>query len=488
MKKTLTIDRSAMSLRNLLAQRRRRRALTSVWLATVLGYAVTGCDAPTEENSSDFSARVDATPANLPSQTTPVLITPVSQLANPNQTTTANDPEAEKFWNLLANYTKATAYSDQAEVILSYRNGDRPAEDRAQISVRYKSPDRIEVVAYDARLIGDSQFIWSWVLDPNTNNYDNQVGRRPSPAKLTLESILADQIWSEGAAAGLAGPPPQLTWLFVAPPQAAQRPVVKRLEDATLEQTKLSRFAMGSGDEQRIFWCDLTTGIIRRIEMPAPPSPGISDVRLVVEFKNAQFRYSDQLLIASIPEDRRTVHALVPPPAPIAPLLGTKPAAFELTSHDSRLQISSRGHARPVVLAWFADHPASRAVLTDLQRFADNRIGKVDVLAVMAEPAPTRDTGQLLRSWNIGLAWCNDSAALGRDVFRIQEAPTLIVLDANGTVEFILPRWSDQIVPLLAKVLEELDNGRSPGKDARRAYEKAVDQYRRQVEAMTVRQ
>ncbi len=403
-----------------------------LWSLVAAGYvSLTGCEKQAPQRPDEFRGDFTNAPlAELPEQKK-LQATPVSmQLANPNQDKPSEDDAT--FWKLLSAYYQCTAYSDRAYALLRYRTGNQMAEDKAPLSVRWQSPNRIEVKAYDARLIGDSRFMWTWVEDPTTNAFDGQVARRPSPLKQSLEELLRDPIFTESAAAGLAGPPPQLTWLFVPPPEK-DRPAVKRLEDGLIENASCARYQMGQALEARVFWCEKSTGLVKRIELPPPPTPGATEVRLSVEFEGAAFRHADKPIIEGLPQDHRLVTALVPPPTPITPLLGNRPATFRFQSNDQRLQITDAGSGKPVVLVWFADHPASQAVLKDLQRFADEQAKQVDVLAIMAEPQPTRDTGDLLRAWHVGLSWTNDVNALGRDVFRIQEAPTLMVLDEQGS-------------------------------------------------------
>jgi hypothetical protein len=393
--------------------------------------------------------------------------------------------DAETFWKILNSYRNAKGYSDQGAAVLRYRSAEGMLEDRAPLAISWQSPDRLAVSAYDARCLVDGRYFWSWVMDPQTNHFDNQVSRRPYEGKMTLDQLLRDSTWSQAAAAGLAGPPPQLTWLFVDQPKE-ERPAVKRIDDAKLDGRDFARFELGEGRERRTFWIDPRTGMIRRIELPPPPTPGAMDVQLTVELIDAKFAPAEKELVA-LPQDRRLVSALIAPPPPPVPLIGQRPPSFKLSSHDSRVTITQNGTGRVAILLWFADHPASQAVLQDLQKFADEKSSTIDYLTIMSEPNPQQGTGDLLRRWRVGLPWTNDASAIGRDIFRIREAPTLIVLDAQGTVQLITSRWSEQLMPTLAFVLDQIKAGKNPGKDSRAAYEQAVEQYRRQIDALAIK-
>ena len=453
--------------------------MKSIYLNLLLTCSVVGCSSQESLDVADRSeketSRVDQ-PIGEYRSNDPL---PVRLAAKRN-------PEGEQFWRLLDAYQSISTYSDRGEAVLRYRQNGKMLEDRAPLSVHWEAPNRLEIAAYDARLIADGQRLWQWVLSPSTDNLDRQLAMRDSPATLDLKTIIADETWASSAAAGLAGPPPQLTWLFLPPPEE-QRPEVTRLPDTTEAGRTFLRFAIGDEKDRRVFWVDATSRAIHRVELPPPPTPGATEVQLSVELNEASFSRNANRLIEQLPPDSRRVKGLVPPPPTLpSPLLGRNLPPFRLSSHDNRLVITQQGTGKVALLVWIADHPASQAVLRDLQRFADSKSGKLDVLTVMSEPITKRNTGDLLRSWMIGLPWSNDEAAIGRDVFQIREAPTFVILDMDGSVQFVIARWSEQLIPMIAGIVEELAAGRKPGKTIREEYEKAVDQYRRQLEAVTI--
>jgi hypothetical protein len=359
-------------------------------------------------------------------------------------------------------------------------------EDRAPLSVRWQSPDRLQVKAYDARLLIENNKIFQWILNAATDDFDRQLAVRDLSVPMNLEAILQDEAWSASAAAGLAGPPPQLTWLFLPPPKE-NRPEVKKLADVSEGGKVFWRYSIGTSPDHRIFWIDKSEKVIQRVELPPPPTPDATEVVLTVELQDATFAPSPSDLIDQVLPNARKVKSIVPPPPLLpSPLLGRVLEPFRLSSHDARVVITEKGTGRITLLVWVADHPASQAVLRDLQRFADTRTQKIDLLIVMSEPNPNRTTGDLLRSWHVGLPWSNDETAVGRDVFKIREAPTFVILDPTGKAQFVVSRWSEQLVAMVAEVVDQLGAGRNPGEEMRKAYEVATDQYRKQLQAMTL--
>ena len=73
----------------------------------------------------------------------------------------------------------------------------------------------VSVQAYDVHVWSEPKGTTVWIVDPTTNHHDSQVLRLPpSDQPFQPQSLLADPVLNETLSAGLAGPPPQLDWLF----------------------------------------------------------------------------------------------------------------------------------------------------------------------------------------------------------------------------------------------------------------------------------
>lgn len=115
-------------------------------------------------------------------------------------------------------------------------------------------------------------------------------------------------------------------------------------------------------------------------------------------------------------------------------------------------------------MVWFGNHPASRAVLQEVQQAADRYASddRLQFLAICVEPSTSlshRRVDELLRSWSIRLPAVRDFDAFGRDVFRVDQAPTLVVLDQQQRVQLVEIGGSSGLDEQLSVVLDRLVAG-----------------------------
>lgn len=412
-------------------------------------------------------------------------------------------------------YRQAQRYSDSGYVRLVYRRLGERHEDKAPLSVAFARKQALHVNAYAAELLAAGGRFQAIVNDPISNNFDGQVVDRALEAKnISLTEIYADPELTHFATAGLGGPAPQLELLLADKPLAGlfegsaklSLGVVERLQTTGSTQT-IECQILEINTESLVYrlWIDTQTGLLRKIELPSEAAgldadPAVTDVRLTIEMENAQFDVPASKSF-QLPTQRLTgpgikrVRTLVPLPPPIiSEQLGKLVPNFRLTSPDGRLIITEQGSDRPTtVMLWIADHPASRMAAAQLQIVADAReaAGKKDarMLVVMAEPSSKSDTliapssggatGDLLRSWKVGLPFVDDTKAMGRDVFKIAEAPTLIVIGPGGVLDWFQPRVGPEMAMQLPLLLDDLATGKEVGKEIRARYEADQQTYKK---------
>jgi hypothetical protein len=416
---------------------------------------------------------------------------------------------------MIDRYRTARAYSDSARVVLRYRRAGQRHEDSAPLSVAFQRGERLCCRAYAAEISIVRGTVKASIADDVTGNMDGQLlVRQLDHTDLTLADVYFDPELTHFATAGLGGPAPQLELLLSNNPLSGLFAGSATLTLGSTEQ-------IGGADCQAVvveadsmryqFWIDRREGLLRRIELP-PAAAGleldtaVSDVRLTIELQQARFAADEETsfdLSESFArrDPLKRVRSFVPPPPPIiSDLLGRRPADFTLNDPDGRTLASSKVDGENganaagggiTAMLWIADHPASRMAASQLQRIADARraAGKNDCrfMIVMSEPvihddtlvAPKRDseTGNLLRSWKVGLPFADDTAAAGWSVFKIREAPTLVVLGPDGLVDWFAPRVGPEMATHLPMLIDDLAAGKKVGQLMRDQYEAAQQLY-----------
>ncbi len=242
---------------------------------------------------------------------------------------------------VFARYKTAETYCDNARVRLSYHLDGRSENQFAPLSVCLDRRN-FYVTAYSLRCYCDSRRTLSWICDEATNDFDHQVSVTEVPkSRQDWEKLTLDPIFQQHLSAGLAGPPPQLDWLFATEPMkrlfddqhtftfADLRTVDGEVCQSVIVQADASRYT---------FWIDRDQGIIRRVELPPvyssimPANPP-QEMMLTVELTGATFRQSSEPPhVDSLPSRPHYVVGFVPlPPEQPNRELGSQmePALFE---------------------------------------------------------------------------------------------------------------------------------------------------------------
>jgi hypothetical protein len=387
---------------------------------------------------------------------------------------------------VFARYRNATSYHDRGVVKLEYRVGNSKESKIAPMHV-WLDRNQVYVEAYDVRLWSDAKFLTAWVSDPQSSDFDSQVVRVPSLAgRPTLKALLADPILAERIAAGLAGPPPQLDWLFAKQPmnQLFQPEHQFEFGQARSIDGRLCRgVRVTAGPDLYQFWVDESIGAIREVQLPAiiaPPAPGqppqtmsLSLVLTDPSFDAPKWEPDIKPLTESPVYVRRFVP--LPPPQPPR-VLGSRPAAFRLVDNKRQLTLTNRDPDRELtILVRFSGDRQSLHSMAAIERWSarmpDSLRRRVRV-AVLADPqagvpeqvtlAVVRDPGRLAPSLDL--------------------APgSLLILDRNGLVAWAQGADSlaspESLVTLGAIVGDILDGVDVPGR-IRDQWKEQVTQYR----------
>ncbi|MGB7347623.1 MAG: hypothetical protein WBD20_25595 [Pirellulaceae bacterium] len=326
---------------------------------------------------------------------------------------TYQDMTAEQFLqSVFARYRNAESYRDSGRVRLSYQANGQSLSEVAPLSTWFDR-NSLYVDAYDAHLRHTPSGFTAWITDPTTDNFDSQVVRTASqPGRPTIDALLSDTVLRERITAGLAGPPPQLEWLFAAEP-------MKLLFDGPfqigygkptkVEQRDCITIIVQAEDDAYRFAIDQRSGVIRQVELPtilAPmrfqtsnadnqqaTGPGQS-IRLTLELAGATFESPrEQVSLSELPRLPRYVSHFIPlPPDPPSPALDTRLSPIRVRDQGGRITLTHRGlECDFTVLLVASDHPSDLASAANLIQWAtvmpNDMRGRIAVGLVVSEAA-----------------------------------------------------------------------------------------------------
>ncbi|HBE67681.1 MAG TPA: hypothetical protein DDW52_05980 [Planctomycetaceae bacterium] len=482
---------------------------TWLLLAVLVGGAQIGCDRTSEivqqqKSNKSTNAQEDESPRRFVS-------TQRSVVQILNDTTAA--------------YAQAGAYQDQAYVRLLYTLEGKPVEDRAplQIAMHRSSGDRRP--AFSARVYstqsGVSGSRWHLASEnfsaASATNLAAQapfIISRHLPERLSLEWLNQCPAVTGELSAGLAGFPLQLRLLLSDrenQPTAMLGTPLQQLQDQgelrspdSIEGRPCEVIVAGQGGESTAVWIDKQDRIIRRLKLPnavLPPEmrsdKRVADIQLTVEFAKASFAAPTRTQLTAPELDsthRRLTQYVQAPPLVDDSLLNEQLPAFSLRSPSGALAVDSERSNRAgkiLVLVWLANHPAANLAAEQLHAAERNLFSEnpqlhqqVEFVSVWAEPTPPSGTTfeSLKADWYLPGTVVVDRRALGRDLFRVQEAPTVVILDAENRLQWKAIRSRPDLTDAVASAVQQIAAGRNLAKESLHRIETAQRRYHAELE------
>ncbi len=217
--------------------------------------------------------------------------------------------------------------------------------------------------------------------------------------------------------------------------------------------------------------------LLRRLQLPSTnltpamlADKNITEVQLTIELSGVR---TDETIdwsryAVTLPDNPKLVSRFVPAPLPMKlDRLGVKLPAFRLRSADGQVAFQSSESAEKItVLSWLADHPACKETAEQLASIAasvgaSEAANRIQFVNVWAEPNPAEGTTfqTLAQQWRLPGKLAIDSEAVGRDLFGITEAPTVVVVDGSNRLQIIEERANPYLPQLMPSLLVRLAGG-----------------------------
>jgi len=377
----------------------------------------------------------------------------------------------EYLQSVFARYRDAGSYRDKGQVRLHFTENGKPASRTAPLGVWFYR-DLIYLRAYDTRLWSDQEGLAAWLVDPSTDHFDSQVLRLPPIGpRPKLTTLFADPILIERVSAGLAGPPPQLEWLFSDQPMKALFNPKHQFSfgnQATVDGGGCQSVHVQANTDRYTFWIDTKYGVIRQIDLPpiqvpSEPNQPAEKMALSLELIDATFDAPTTTPATnSLPQKPKLVTRFIPLPPPSPPgILGKPFAGFK------RLQQTTDGSesTRPIVyaLVYLANDQGSLVSATNLQRWIDKfpPEWKANIQAAAIIHPSVHDMDRSTLDYlhdQVRLPWLEDKSRSMPMPMGL-EPGNLILLDPTGQIAWVQPDVSPQSLPALGAIVADVHSG-----------------------------
>ncbi|EAQ77816.1 redoxin domain-containing protein [Blastopirellula marina] len=369
-----------------------------------------------------------------------------------------DDPKTplELLEGMAAAYAQADSYLDHGKLRLSRTLAGETTIDDVAFSVKWKRPNYLRIDAYQVMIACDGKRLIAKIFDEATEEMDHQALVRPAPeqidaAVLYLDPQQSDPILSEILVGGIVGPPPTLEMLLAQEkPDFTQEATHYVLGvDDNINGRRCHRLIYQTPNGPLTMFVDADNFLLRRIEYPQEPmlsalkeSDPHAKISLVADFIDASIGdpiHENEFLFNIRGDDKQVTYFVRPSQASTSPLLGETPPEFTLERLSGGEIASTEFLGQPTLLAWINDHPSSRLMAEQLTRFAADASTGVDVKLISVDPRETtaEQVQRRLEQWGANFAVYRDGQAVGQQQFRIPGAPTVVLLDAKGRVQFM---------------------------------------------------
>ena len=370
----------------------------------------------------------------------------------------------EVMQKMLAAYASCKSYSDKGVVRLLDGEAGKPTS--APLAVDFKRPKFLRVRAYQLEVASDGQFVRAKIHDQDTNDFDHQVVLRPLGEKIELADLYTDRELYEAMTRGLAGHPLQLELLLGKDPlqvfreSGASR---KLIAGKKFEGHRCYRLLVQNRSGRFVLWIDEELFLLRKVEYPSIQTQGSGQrLKLVAELHEAKFQVDEPATYSLPKNDKdRQVRFFVRPPQPLpSKLFGKRPATFKFTDLKDKPVAQAAFDGKTTVLAWFNDHPLCQQTMQQLEdvrkQFAKQQDVRFLAVAILASTKSNSAVQQLLTSWKTDFEIVRDLKAVGKNVFSVNVAPSIVVLGPNGRVqvfqEGMNPNLRSELPQVISKV------------------------------------
>ncbi len=377
-------------------------------------------------------------------------------------------------------YAQARTYRDRGEVVLRFKQGNRPHEQRYKMSLVFQRPNRLLLRAYEGIIYCDGEYLYGVYAD-----IPGYVVRRPAPPQLEPDDVYFDPYLKFMLTQREGGASFQVPLLLV--PGMIDKMLEELVKEARLlepqkvdgESCHVVELKVPEGTLR--FYVGHNTAVLRRLDLPTDQLEktlaqsfaelgGAEQVSLTAYFHQAQLDapLEELDLARPFPEDWKVVRQFVGPGP--SPALGKRIEKLALRGLDGTKYTAESLRGKVVLLdfwaTWCGPCKQSMPELEKVRKhFQDQQ--DVVILAVSVDDPSVKDEDvqKVLDQLGVKVPIVRPEQPDSLDVFAIEAIPVQFLLDKQGVVQWhqvgFDPQGSGDPARQLIETIEAVRQGKN---------------------------
>ena len=413
---------------------------------------------------------------------------------------------------MVERYATASAYADQATLTLSYRLQGQDFEETHSYSTQWKRSGEFYSRWFKARIAGDAKQLVCRIIDIPTNNMDRQIVIQDIGSVGTFDPILDDAIarhficgttdlpWAPDVQENPNDQIPAVWSLLTdqhKPIWLRSYHAVEKLKEQPLQGKVCHRIAIDTLLGEYVAWIEQESLLLRRLEIPKGvmarelnQTEAVANIEILVDFEAATFAAgelnADLAMQVDVHEKPVRYFVTLPEKFP-SDLISQQVRDFQfhaLRGTDvTRQELSNKITA----FLWF-NGQGGEAACKAFNEVADRFVEFDDVFffGVCADPismANDEQVAALANYWRLNYPIVRDLAPYGERVFDVQMVPTVVVLGADGRLQYYLRVDQGSLVADTIAAIDRLKQGVDIAAEMRQQYDDYLVTYNKQIAA-----
>ncbi len=416
--------------------------------------------------------------------------------------------------DVVATYAQASQYHDDAKIVVRYRLEGRPMEEHQLWAIDFKRPGQLAARLFNARIQSDQNRTTAMVFDFDSENMDSQflvLGPSSGPpwkemfsdpvcrhficgsSEIPFNSRLANELILPPTIGLLLGQP-TVDWI-------SNPDKLEMLADDEMEGKSVRRLRIERERRKYELWIDSESKLLVQVILPNQfldaallISPEITKLQLSVQFNAATLRpnWAQSPFSTELPDNANPVSRFVPLPDPFpSECIGKPIPTIALTDASSQPKNWSPPQTT-TVLAWVDRQENSLELIRQLETIvAKSGEPPINVQLCFVEfPDPNpqakkiSELPQYVHDAGIRFPIASDMGLSAGQILGVKFAPTVIVFDASGKVQFFhaiaLADWKAK----LSGAIDRIAKGDNLAGEMRAEYSKFVDEYKNNLQRL----
>ncbi|MCE9554951.1 MAG: redoxin family protein [Planctomycetes bacterium] len=412
---------------------------------------------------------------------------------------------------MLAAYRDAKSYRDEAVLLIKIKSpmGDNMGDFDAKLEFQrpnllrmdFQPPVWMDTDLSPRLIVGDGKKVYA-----KSAPYENQFVAVDTPQQNLADKLAESKLLGALLTDEIVGGNFVLRLLASAQlPAGLDREKAKLLEKEKIEGDECNRVQFDTEKGKLVLWIDAKNSVVRRIEFPTTKlleemkPKGLTAIEASVDMNKAE-------LNAAIPAERFTwtkdkadvqVGEWIEPPSGadvVSKLVGEPVPEFQFITPSGEKRASKTLSGKVTVIDFWATWcvwclKGMPAVEEVRKKYAENP--KVQFLALSQDDQEVTNEQivETLKRVKADPPWARLTGETPDDLnakFQFEGIPALVVLGADGRVQYVHVGFDPKIAENLPPVIDGLLAGKDPSVLAKEVHERKMSDYRRRLEAARV--